>query len=177
MAESAAKLAQSKLIILYLLNKMNMPLSNGQICRFTLEADYIEYFSLQEYLAEMTEGKLIEKIKDKNKFRYVPTKDGEQILSYFLNKIPDDVKENIDQYVAKTKGVIKRDLEISASYFYNAEHDYIAKCGIYENARPLLEINISVVSKAQAKLICKNWKTDTNNIYINVLSMLMEEPK
>lgn len=177
MAESVAKLAQSKLIILYLLNKMNMPLSNGQICQFTLEADYIEYFSLQEYLEEMTEGNLIEKINDKNKFRYFLTKDGEQILSYFLNKIPKEVKENIDEYVAKTKGTIKRDLEISASYSYNAAHDYIVKCGIYENSKPLLEINISVVSKAQAKLICKNWKTDTNNIYINVLSTLMEESK
>ena len=65
---SVEKLAESKLTILYLLHKINMPMSKGQICRFALEIDSVEYFSLQNYIFEMVESDFIREIKDSDKF-------------------------------------------------------------------------------------------------------------
>lgn len=175
MSESTKKLAQSKLIILYLLYKMNVPMSNGQICQFTLDANYIEYFSLQKYLSEMLEGGLLSLNETNGKQRYSITTDGYEILSYFMDRIPSDIRENINNYVSKMLGEVKRDMEVSAAYYCNADNDYTVKCGIYENERTLLEISVSVVSKEQAKLICHNWKHDTNNMYLTILTTVMTE--
>ena len=49
-----------KLIILYMLQNVNFPLSNTQISDFILEKEYTNYFHLQEALSELQDTKLIE---------------------------------------------------------------------------------------------------------------------
>ena len=48
--KSSEELALNKLYILYILNKMQLPLTNGQITNIFIENDLLDYFSLQEYL-------------------------------------------------------------------------------------------------------------------------------
>ena len=42
-----------KLIFLYLLDRVEFPLTNGQICAFVAEEQYTDYFTVQETLADM----------------------------------------------------------------------------------------------------------------------------
>lgn len=175
MCKSVSELAESKLIILYLLYKMDLPLTNGQISQFTLEADYMDYFSLQQYLIELYENNLIDKSKDNNITRYIITEEGEKILVYFIRHISEDTLKNIKNYVRITKGIVKLDFEVAANYFFNSQNDYIVKCGAYENDMTLIEINVSVVSKEQAKLICNNWKSNVNKFYGEILNLLITE--
>lgn len=175
MSKSVSELAESKLIILYLLYKMDLPLTNSQISQFTLEADYMDYFSLQQYLIELYENKLIDKNKDNNVTRYTITEDGERTLAYFIKHISENIRRNIKEYVRKTKGIVKLDFEVVANYFYNSENDYIVKCGVYENDMTLMEISVSVVSKEQAKFMCNNWKTNVNKFYGDILNLLISK--
>lgn len=175
MSESTSKLAQSKLIILHLLNQIGYPLSNGQISEFTLESNYIEYFSLQEYLVEMVEGNLIELNKENDIARYSITNEGKQILNYFTNHLPQSIIKTINEYAEKNKKKAKKDFEITASYNLDKASEYGVKCSISESGNKLLELYVSVPSKEQAKTVCKNWKANTNKIYLNLLNSLLKE--
>lgn len=62
---SISRLAESKLILLYFIEKIGFPLSNSEICQFSLEKNYMDYFSVQQYLSELVEAHLLEKIKIK----------------------------------------------------------------------------------------------------------------
>ena len=42
-----------KLIILYMLNKVDFPLTNSQISEFILDQGYTTYFKLQQALSEL----------------------------------------------------------------------------------------------------------------------------
>ena len=53
MQYSTKKLAENKLIILHLLQKMGISLSNSEICQFLLEKNYMDYFSIQQYVSLM----------------------------------------------------------------------------------------------------------------------------
>ena len=48
-----------KLIVLYMLEKLDFPLTNGQISEFILDKGYTTYFTLQQALSEMVESNLI----------------------------------------------------------------------------------------------------------------------
>ena len=48
-----------KLIILYMLNKVDFPLTTSQISEFILDEGYTSYFKLQETLAELSDSGLI----------------------------------------------------------------------------------------------------------------------
>lgn len=48
-----------KLMILYMLNKVDFPLTNSQISEFFLENEYTNYFSLQESINELCENNFV----------------------------------------------------------------------------------------------------------------------
>lgn len=172
---SVEKLAESKLTILYLLHKINMPMSKGQICRFALEIDSVEYFSLQNYIFEMVESDFIREIKDSDKLIYVSTDEGEKVLSLFIHKIPKEIIEKVDSYILTMKSKVRKELDTKANYFHIGDGNYVVSCGVYENEKIVLELKMTVTSKEQAVLACKNWREKTDAIYFdNVINLLDE---
>lgn len=170
---SVEKLAESKLIILYFLHEMGMPVSKGQICQFALEIDDAEYFSLQNYIFEMVESNFIREIKDSEKLIYVNTDEGEEVLSIFIHRISEKAIEKVNRYISEMKSKVRRELETKAKYFHIGGGNYVVNCGIYENAKIIMEIKMTLASEEQAILACKNWKARTDAIYFdNVMNLL-----
>ncbi len=167
------RVAENKLILLYLIDKMDIPLSNSQISQFALEEDYMNYFSIQQCLAEMVDSKFLETTQENNNTRYTINDNGLQTLDYFENNIPLQIRNRINNYVKENRKILKRDYEITANYFYDHKtNEYIVKCGVYEDDVTLMELNVSVVSKDQAKIISNNWKNNVSNLYSNILGHL-----
>ena len=48
-----------KLIVLYMLNKVDFPLTNAQISEFILDEGYTTYFKLQQAISELIESGFI----------------------------------------------------------------------------------------------------------------------
>ena len=48
-----------KLMVLYMLNKVDFPLTNSQISEFILDKGYTNYFSLQQALHDLSDTELI----------------------------------------------------------------------------------------------------------------------
>jgi len=172
---SVEKLAESKLTILYLLHKIGIPMSKGQICRFALEINCVEYFSLQNYIFEMVENNFIREIKDSDKLIYVNTDEGEKILSLFIHKIPKDIIEKVDSYILRMKTKVRRELDTKADYFHIGDGNYVVNCAVYENEKIIFELKMTVTSKEQAILACKNWKAKTDTIYFDNVANLLKK--
>lgn len=166
---------ENKLLLLYLIDKMDIPLSNAQISQFALEENFMNYFALQQFLADMVQSGYLDKSQDNNATRYAVTDEGITTLEYFEKHIPIDTRNRINKYVAENRKTVKKDFEITANYFYDhANNEFIVKCGIYEEETMLMEINVSVVTREQAKLICKNWKVNVNTLYGNIIAELVQ---
>lgn len=165
---------ENKLLLLYLIDKMDIPLSNSQISQFALEENYMNYFSLQQSLAEMVQAKYLDTTQENNTTRYTITDEGLVTLEYFEKHIPITIRNKINSYVLENRKNLKKDYEITANYFYDHNNnEFVVKCGVYENNTTLMEINVSVVSRDQAKLIAQNWKANVNLLYSNVLEQLI----
>ena len=50
-----------KLMVLYMLDKVNFPLSNSQIADFMLDRQYTNYFTLQEVLSSLASDGFVQK--------------------------------------------------------------------------------------------------------------------
>lgn len=167
------KRVEIKLLLLYLIDKMELPLSRSQITEFVRESDLMDYYTLQETLAELSESGFLDFTQDNNNTRYTITGEGQTMLEYFERHIPKHVRDIINVYVQDNHRSIKRDYENTATYFPNAENDeFVVKCGVYEDERTLMEISISVDTRDQAKLIQNNWKTNAKNLYGKIIEVL-----
>ena len=96
---SSEELASHKLLILYILDKINMDLTNSQITQVVLETEMMNYFSLQQFLSQLMESKFLTTYKESDREYYSLTQKGLEILEYFLSRIPEDVTKKIDEYI------------------------------------------------------------------------------
>ena len=176
----AFKEVEIKLLIMYLLNKMELPMSRAQISDFINDKQLLDNFTIEVTLADMeVEGFLdstTENAMDVSTTRYTLTDDGYQNLEYFENHIPKPVRMMINKYVEETQGKIRRDYEITASYFPNVEdNDYKVKCAVFDDKRVLLEFVVSVDTRDQAKFIQANWRTNASKAYKKIFEALTEK--
>ena len=159
--ESIRQLAEHKLIILHLLQKMGIALSNSEICQFLLEKNYMDYFSIQQYLTELVDAGWLEKSWEQNNTRYTLTDEGDEIVNYFLNHISEHAKNEINTYVQENSKRIRAEYAVTANYFPEINDDF-------------LEISVSVVSKQQALAICRNWRKNVSHLYGTILTSLVK---
>ena len=82
----AEPLTLYKLIILYMLKKVDFPLTNAQISEFVLDQEYTTYFTLQQAISELVEAGLIRMETIRNTSQYYLTEDGDMTLGYFTQR-------------------------------------------------------------------------------------------
>jgi len=173
---------ENKLLILYLINRMELSMSRAQITDFVMSKDFMNYFVFEETLSDMLEQGLLEatseNAQDANTTRYTVTNSGLISLEYFESHIPRPVRAHINQYVEENRGKVKRDYEVTATYFPATEtDDFQVKCGVYEDRRVLLELAISVDTREQAKQIQTNWRNNASVLYQRVIDALINTPE
>lgn len=169
---------EKKIILLFLIDKMDIPLSNSQISQFAMEENFMNYYTVQKYLNEMVDIGYLDKLQDNNSTRYTITEDGLTALDAFIKNVPITIRNRIAKYVSEHRKVVKQDYEITANHFFDYNNkEYIVKCGIYEDEMMLMELNLSVVTKEQALIICNNWKSNVNNLYGQIINTLLTKDK
>ncbi len=155
-----------KICILYLLYKINMPMTNSQLVDFAAETDFMDYFELRSYLTEMTEAGLLDETVIKNQTYYSITEDGESLLLMFRKtKLSEESCNRINFYIGRHKKKIKAETEVTAEWFYDPDSKFIVKCGLYEGNAVIMEVNVSVVDRDVAEHICNKWKGGSSELF------------
>lgn len=170
---------ENKLLLLYLINMMDLPMSRSQITDFIISKDLMHHFILEQNLTDMVDRGFLEvtheNAQDENVTRYTLTEVGINNLELLENQIPRPVRNIITQYVEENRGKIKKGFEKTVHYFPNGENDeYIVKCGVYDDKRGymLMEISVPVITREQAKHIQANWSANYSTMYQRILAIL-----
>jgi len=172
---SSEELASNKLIILYILDKINSDLTNSQITQVVLETDIMNYFSLQEVLSELLETRFLNTYKEANKEYYCITQRGFETLESLIDRIPQDVGSKISNYIKRNKQKVLVNTEIIATFKKHTEYEFIVNLKVIESRRDLINLSINVSSEKQALLICNNWKKNASFMYAEIIQSLISE--
>ena len=170
---SSEELAYHKLLILYVLEETNMDLTNSQITQVILETEVMNYFSLQQFLSQLMEDNFLKIYEDSNKEYYTLTKKGIDTLEYFLSRIPDQIKEKLDEYIRLNKENLLADTQVKSSFVKQSDNEFIVNLRVIENQSNLIDLNLNVSSEKQAKLICDNWKKNASYMYAEIIDLLI----
>lgn len=174
MKGSNHELSVNKLIILYMIDQLNMPMSYTQISEFILAHDYTNYFSLQQYFSELVETELLATKVIHHSTRYWVTDSGKQTLEYFENRIPESIRDEIIVYLKDKQLELRNDFEITVEYYPKKNGDYTVNCIAKEKKDVLMDLKINVVSKDHAIRISENWKNNSHEIYSKLLNELIK---
>ena len=163
-----------KLMILYMLDHVNFPLTNSQLTDFFLDHEYTTYFTLQQALNELKEAGLIRMESTHNSSRYEITKEGDDTLSVFGNNISPAIIEDIDSYLKENKFRLRNEVGVISDFYKSTNQDYIVHCEVREGKSVLIGFDLSVPDKDQAETMASHWKERSQDIYAYVMKTLMK---
>lgn len=164
-----------KLMNLYMLKQVNFPLTNAQLTDFFLKHEYASYFTLQQALSELHESGLIRTESTHNSTLYAITGEGEETLRFFGGNISPAIVEDMDAYLKDNRFRMRNEVGTVADYYKSVNQDYVVHCEVREGKGTLIDLDISVPDKEQAKLMCAHWRDRSQEIYAFVMKTLMKE--
>lgn len=163
-----------KLIILYMLSKVNFTLSNSQITDFILEKEYTDYLTLQQALAELLDSKLIHVDASSSNSLYSITEEGIETLGFFENRISEQIKEDITSYITNHGYELYDERSVLADFEKNSENEYAVRCRVMEKKSALIDLTITVPTLEEAETVCRNWQNGSQPIYAYIMSELLK---
>lgn len=162
-----------KLIILYMLNKVDFPLTTSQISEFILEQGYTTYFRLQETLAELVDSDLVTVENTHNRTLYRLTENGESTIAFFRNKISTEIQADIDRFLSEKEYALKEEVSVKTDYYLTTNHEYEVRCQIIENGSNLIDLKLVVPTETEAETIANNWTRKNQEIYTSLITELL----
>lgn len=158
-------LTTNKLIILYVLNKIHVPIYSSDLINFILENDFCDYFYIKEQIGNLLKSNLIKSIEQNQNILYYITDLGSQTINYFINRI---TKSNIDIADKFCDTIINNKenlLLYRSNIIENYEDSVTIFCSIYENDSEIFNICLPNKTYEEAKDIAENWNLHGKDIY------------
>lgn len=162
-----------KLIVLYMLDKVDFPLTNGQISEFILDKGYTSYFTLQQAISEMVEAGFLREETTHNRTLYHLTHEGAETIRFFKNNISAAIQSDVDQFIIEKKYDLKNEVSIKADYYQTKSLEYAVRCQILENGSHLIDMTLTVPTEDEAISIANNWGNKHQEIYATIITNLL----
>ena len=166
-------LALYKLIILYMLNKVDFPLTTSQISEFILDKGYTTYFKLQEVLSEMQESGLLKTEITHNRTLYHLKENGADTIRYFHTRISPAIQQDIDEFLKEKEYDLKEEVSVKSNYYMTPKHEYEVVCQITEEGSSLVDLKLTVPTQTEAEAIVSNWTKHHQELYALLMSKLL----
>lgn len=161
-----------KLILLYILNRVNFPMTAAQISDYILDREYTNYLTLQQVIHELLEARLISSKTNHNRTHLSITSEGRQTLQFFQNRVSDAIKEDIDTYLRENEYELRNEVSVLGNYYKSTSGEFEAHLVAQERGITLLDITLSVPMEITAAAICDNWQKKSQDIYQYLVEQL-----
>ncbi len=163
-----------KLIILYILHKVDFPLTNAQLSGFILEKEYTNYFNIQQAISELTSQELISVSSVRHSSYYRITDAGKETLNFFNNNISDAIKKDIAEYLGKNKYSLREEVSTLADYYEEKKNEYVVRCQVKEQNSSIIDLSLTVPTEETAAAICNNWSKKSQEVYSYLMKTLLD---
>lgn len=168
-------LAENKVLILYVLEKANKPLTNDVLYKIVLAAVNMNYFYFQQFMLDLINVGYILTFQKEDQDLYQITESGKRTLDLTLDLLPGIIKLQADTNLKPIIDSSEEEQSIVAEYTPLSENHYTIICKIVENNETVFEVKTFAGSREQAKEIVDNWENNASEIYPQILDILTKK--
>ena len=168
-------LAENKILILYIMNKIGKAVSHNELLELTSSISDMNYFYFQQFLLDLLEDNYIIKYQKEDIDIYELTDEGKNALELTIDIIPGIMKLEVDSKFKANLETIKDKFSISAEYTPISEKEFSIRCKIIENNNTIFDLQTHAGSREQAKKIVENWNQKSTEIYPQILKILVQD--
>ena len=165
--------AENKVLILYILDKLNRGITNDGLFKIISSINEINYFYFQQILTDLVDSKLVGTYTKDDETVFEITSEGKNNFSLTEDVLPGIMKLKADNIFKKELYEIEEASSVSAEYTPKNEKDFTVKCKIVENNETIFEIKTFAGSSDRAKRIIDNWNNNATTLYPKILNLLL----
>ena len=165
-------MAELKALFLYILYKINKPITNDEFLKLVLTITDINYFYFQQFLLDLMAAEYISSKKIDDNTLYKITPKGIEALRLTGDMIPGILKLKVDKNFKNELNIIENEVSVSAEYIPKNDKSFKIFCKITENGETVFEIRTLAGSSEHAKRIVDNWKNNATDIYPKIMKAL-----
>ncbi len=164
---------QDKLKLLYILDFIDLPLTNIELTNYILEYGMMDYFTLQLLLSDLCDAKFVILKPNNGNEYYSVSKSGKAALEMFNDKLPEYFINEVQKNFFSIKKHIKKQREIFGHYYKRKDDEYIVSLQVTENSTTIFNLSINVADEISAKKIIKKWEKSPEDIFGRIMNALI----
>ena len=162
-----------RLTILYLLYRVNYPVSTNMLTGFLLTNDFLDYFNLQQLIGELMDDGYVSCEETHGKTLYRITASGKDAWRLLSGELSGVMKNDVDKYLKEHNAELCEDVSVLARYYDEDASHYIVNMSVEEAGHKLIELNVNVSSREEAEHMCTQWKSKSEKLYPMIMQELM----
>ena len=170
-------LAEDKVLILYVLNKLNKDIVTDALFKIISSINDLNYFYFKQVLTDLIDSKLVGAYtKDEEEVLKI-TSEGKNAFDLTSDILPGIIQLKADKVFKDELLEIEEESSIVAEFIPKNENDFTVKCKIIENNETIFEVKTFAGSRDRAKRIVDNWNNNAKEIYPKILNILLNDKK
>lgn len=163
-----------KVLILFILARIETPLDVDQIYEVAYQDDSLNYFMLAESLHELSDTGHLH-LDDQNK--YTITEKGRKHGSYTEDSLAVPVVEKVSVSIQAKIDQLRRESLLSTAVTQDEHGNWVATLHYADNSLPLMSISLFAPNETHGKLMAENMRKNITDIYKAALDAATDEKK
>lgn len=169
------QLAENKVLILYILDKLNRDVTNDGLFKIISSINNLNYFYFQQVLNDLVETNFAGYYEKDEETVIKLTSEGKTAFELTKDILPGIIKLKADKIFEEEITSIEEEASITTEFIPKNENEYTISCKIVENNETIFEVKTFVGSRDRAKKISDNWKNNASEIYPTILNLLLKD--
>lgn len=176
-----AEKARNKIIILYIVSRIP-GITVGELTAMALDTCYMNYFTFATAFDSLCKDSLLtrsvrkgEEQKDASGnpvARCDVTASGLEVMNRLQHTIPEHIHSFLASASRTWEKSSRKNIEVKANFDPDFFGGYTVKLSLSDGIKDLIHLRLSIPTKEMAVRICDKWKENTQELYLEILSML-----
>lgn len=162
-----------KLILLYLLDKLDCKVSEQVLTRACADGSFLTYFELRTALSDLIDSSLLSLKQSGVRKLYAVTELGKTALKTYQKELLLSRRSRIDEYCEANRTRLMLLTGLYSDYVQLKDNEYRVTLMIFEKDSLTFELDFNVYSKAAAEKAVASWEEKARDIYASVYEKLL----
>jgi len=162
-------LLQIKILVLYVLRCLPMPIILEDLADLTLCEDGISYFDFMDCVTDLVKTEHI--IVDNE--MYSLTEKGIRNGRITENSLPFSIRTQVENATLNYRSIHNRSAMIKTEHIQNQNDDYTVSFSMSDGLGEIVKIELLAISKQQALDMEKGFRKNAENIYNAIIGMII----
>ena len=178
MFENSEQYTANKILILFILDKLDMKLTDHFLSAVLLGPGLVNYFTVQECREDLiAKGCVARELDSNGSVLYSITEKGRERLEQMRYMLSGGLGARYEAYLDANRDSLERGMHVNADCFEDSEGNTYVRCYVREGANCIVDVKLPVANRSDGAAICEIWRKNTSDLYLHLVKTFYDALK